>query len=329
MPEETPAQSGAAEPLQAPAYSKPASTLESLLSRTVSTPPGMAPDGTELAQEPPEPETDPNPQAIQDPRIKGSVEARLRIVEREKRLEAAKAKEWEDRFKVLAKIVEDKQVDEEEVVEEDLDPISRLSKQNQAISQKLDNVVAATKQEKDAMELARLESMANDKILEFSKRADGVRDGLYREAASHLVNVWMSEELEDTDLPLKEAQNKVAKKLTDMKIKYLLAGKNPGEEFFKRSVLHGFQVPQQTAGAQSAQQGKPDAKTQIDKQAKKKDALASLSNVNGSPQHDGVKDLSKLDGNEYFRRVTAMAKEKYGTMRKTIPIEERLAHKLR
>lgn len=328
MPEGIPATGGAVQPvnLGAAPYQKPNSGLEALLERATE-----GPDPDEVGVEDGEGaalETVGEPQG--EPEIKGNPYARARVLEREKRILEQRMRERDDQFNQLIKAIEEgasgKTEDDDEPIDEG-DPLTRLDRKQEATNRKLEQLLEQQKESKQVAELMHLEAVANAKIQEFAVRADGVEKDLYKKAAAHYLNVLMSDKLEDTDLSVEEAKRELAGQIAEMKIKFVKSGKNPGEEFFKRAVLHGFVVPK--VAESPSPTPAPTAKDQIAKAKGKKDVLASLSSVQGTVKRDGVGDLSKLNEKENFRRVLQLAREKNGSMMKVPSLAELLAHKLK
>lgn len=333
MPDAVPAEGGVVpgavklDPL-AP-YARPENALESLISRAQEGPDPRfmeASDGEEVPVASPL-----QPQIQPEPEIKGNPYARIRVLEREKRLQEARERETNEKLSLIVQALEEGAgAREQEDVIEDGDPISMLSRKQDAQAEALKELLKRQEDEKKHQELQQIEMHANTQIQEFAKMADGIEQDLYKKAVAHYVNVMLAEALEDTDKTENEAAKDVGKQIADMKIKFVRAGKNPGEEFFKRAVLHGFQVPQVRA-QQSAQQaqGKPSAKEQVAKAKDKKDVLSSISSVQGTVKRDGVVDLGKLDEKDYFRRIVQLAKERGGSVYRTPSLSETLAHKMR
>lgn len=331
---------GGADALIGRPYVRPSSSLEGLLSKAVARPEDVEPEQpvfqfpepeSEGAEETPEApqEATGDTQTHDQPPVQGNPFARIRVLERERERERKRAEELQQQMTTLLKAVEEKLGGgEEEEIVENLDPISRLERANQNLDKKLDKLVEHTQLTKEQEEMMRAESIANEKIREFAAKADGVEKDLYVKATTHLVNVWLSERLTTTDESLEEAQVNVAKNIAGLKLKYLKQGLNPGEEFFKLSALHGF-VPSKPTAKPATDKAKVDPKADIAKERAKKESLGSIGTLaGGASAGTTTKNLSNLNEKEYAAAMMALAKER-GNMRRSIPLSETLAHKMK
>lgn len=339
MPADVTPTPGGADALIGRPYVRPSSSLEGLLSKAVARPEDVEPEQPVFQfPEPESEETEEAPEAPQEatgdtqthdqPPVQGNPFARIRVLERERERERKRAEELQQQMTTLLRAVEEKLggPDEEEIVE-NLDPISRLERANQNLDKKLDKLVEHTQLTKEQEELMRAESVANEKIREFAAKADEVEKDLYVKATTHLVNVWLSERLTTTDESLEEAQVNVAKNIAGLKLKYLKQGLNPGEEFFKLSALHGF-TPSKPA-AKPAAKPSTNPKADIAKERAKKESLGSIGTLaGGASAGNTVKNLSNLSEKDYAAAMMALAKER-GNMRRSIPLSETLAHKMK
>ena len=278
------------------------------------------------------PESHDNAQVQATPQgdIKGSPYARIRVLKRERELERRRNNELAEQVTLLAKVVEKAGlVEEEEEEEEPLDPISKIARGNEKMLQEF-REYKEEREAKDAnQQMSQIVGMANSQIQAFSAEADKIKPGMYAEAVAHLANVKMAEILEDDDsISESDAAAKVAEWANNIRIKAVKSGKNPGEEFMRRSVLHGYTLPTAPAKAAANKPVVPNATEQVQKERARKDGLASISTVQGSPVNDPMKSTAGMSEKDRVRAIMQSQKDK-GQMRRSAPLLETLAHKIR
>lgn len=346
-----------AETLQVPntVYRRPEDPLKALAHKVVpGTQGGGPPLGAPVYQFNPAPTQEPEEYATQEateasqshenedgdggptPEVKGSPYARLRVLERERNLERQENNALREQLSVLAKAIEKSGLlEEEEVEEEPLDPISRLAKGQEKVMQEVQSIKEAYSQEVEQKAISAEEAAANAQIREFVAKANELKPGLYQEATAHLVNVWISEELENDDsMSFDKAKEVVNERIAKIKSKSYKSGKNPGEEFMKRAVLHGFDIDKAVGGKNgkvSTQVGKPkadDAASKIAAQKARQESLASIATVQGSPVNDPMKNLSAMPEKDRVRAIMQQMKES-GNSRRPPLLSATLAHKIR
>lgn len=265
--------------------------------------------------------------------LNGNAFARLRIVERERNRERQENEALREQLTVLAKAVERSGLlAEDETYEEELptDPISRLTLGQEQILQKFEEIETQSQRNAEAQAKMQAEDEANSQILEFRQKADALKPGLYEEAAAHLVNVWMAEAMEDNDsLSEAEVRAQVEERINNIKMKARAARKNPGEEFMRRSVLHGFDV-QAAIGSSGAKpaRGNAQAASGIARERQRADTLSSISSVQGSAASDPMRRTSTMSERERVATIMQFAKDS-GSARKPMPLSATLAHKIR
>jgi len=267
------------------------------------------------------------------PEIKGSPYARIRVLERERELERKRAHDLEEQVALLAKVVDKSGILQEEEEEEiELDPLSQLQKGQKDILDRFNNIeknAAAAREQRAEMTV---KERANQQIVEFAQRADQIKPGLYQDATVHLINVKMAELLEDNDsISTEEASAQVTDWIASVKSKAVQSGKNPGEEFLKRSILHGFQMPTPSQpGNVPTQKGnvEADASQRIAKERERKQSLGSISTVGGAPANDPMKSTASMSEKDRVRTIMATYKER-GSFRRGGTLSETLAHKIR
>lgn len=265
--------------------------------------------------------------------LNGNAFARLRIVERERNRERQENEALREQLSVLAKAVERSGLlAEDETYEEELptDPISRLTLGQEQILQKFEEIQTQSQRSAEAQAQMQAEDEANSQILEFRQKADALKPGLYEEAAAHLVNVWMAEAMEDNDsLSEAEVRAQVEERINNIKMKARAARKNPGEEFMRRSVLHGFDV-QAAIGSSGAKpaQSKPQAASGIARERQRADTLSSISSVQGSAASDPMRRTSTMSERDRVSTIMQFGKDS-GSARRPIPLSATLAHKIR
>jgi len=268
------------------------------------------------------------------PEIKGSPYARIRVLERERELERRRSEELQEQVALLAKVVDKSGIlqEEEEEEEIDLDPISKLQKGQEAILERFNNIeqnAAAAREQRVEMTV---KERANQQIIEFAQKADQIKPGLYQDATVHLINVKMAELLEDNDnITAEQASEQVTNWIASVKAKAVREGKNPGEEFMKRSILHGFQMPAASQNRNvSTQNGKPevDAAQRIAREKERKQSLGSISVVGGAPANDPMRSTANMSEKDRVRTIMATYKER-GSFRRGGTLQETLAHKIR
>lgn len=276
------------------------------------------------------PQEHPSPQG----EIKGSPYARIRVLEREREIERRRSRELEDQVALLAKVVDKAGIMDSEEEEEELptDPLSQIARAQQATLKEIHDFKEESKKKEQAEAEEKLMQVADHGIRAFIEKANSVKPGLYQEAMAHLANVKISEFLEDDDsITEDEAKIKLAQWVVGLKEKAARSGKNPGEELLRRSVLHGYNVnipaPSQS-GRVSTQSGKENASDKIAKEKERKAGLGSISTVHGSPAADPVRNLANIPEKERVRAIMQSQKEK-GQYRRSAPLSELLAHKIR
>jgi len=331
------------EPLQAPntTYVRPQNPLLSLAHKIV---PGTTsgPDlySINMSQEPePEPEVEQQeeavyeqPQPVAQPEIKGNPFARLRVVERERNLERRENEQLREQLSVLAKAVEKSGIlAEEDTFEEEIptDPLSKLAYNQEQILKRLDQDKKEAEEQERLAEAYSAEAEANNKIKAFAAKADALKPGLYQEASSHLLNVWIAEVLEDNEgMPLPKAQEIVMERINSIKAKAIAKGLDPGEEFMKRSILHGFNVQAAigSGGHQVAATERPAR--QIAQERERANSLSSISSVQGAPASDVTRNLSSMSERDRVSAIMLMAKER-GQMSRPPSLSDTLRHKIR
>ena len=208
----------------------------------------------------------------------------------------------------------------------------RERKENEALREQMGVLMkaVAVKNEQKRQEMA-VNDAANQQIKAFAAKLDQVKPGLYQEACAHVVNVWMSEELEDDDsISEAEAQRKVVARIDAIKKKAVRNGQNPGEEFLKRASLLGWRydgpVPQ---GQQGAVKPKTDARAAVAQERERANALSSISSVSGSPAKDPMLSLRGMSEKDKIRAIQSRLRET-GNMRRGLSLKEMgLEHKIK
>lgn len=268
------------------------------------------------------------------PEIKGSPYARIRVLERERELERKRAQDLQEQVVLLAKVVDRSGILEEDEEEEeiDLDPLSQLQRGQQDILDRFDNIEKqATAAQEQRVEMT-VKERANQQIIEFAQRADQIKPGLYQDATVHLINVKMAELLEDNDsITSVEAAEQVTSWIASVKDKAVRSGKNPGEEFLKRSILHGFTMPVPTqAGNVPTQKWnvESDAAQRISRERERKQSLGSISTVGGAPANDPMRNTAAMSEKDRVHTILAAYRER-GSFRRGGTLQETLAHKIR
>jgi hypothetical protein len=219
--------------------------------------------------------------------------------------------------------------EEDEYEDEPTDPLSKLARGQEQILQEMETFKQGAKQDKEQEARQSVEDAANYQIREFAARAENVKPGLYQEAAAHLVNVKMAEIMEDNDdISVEDAQSQVTQWISNIKLKAVNSGKNPGEEFMRRSVLHGFKIEAPAAAKAPTKPTATNATEKIARERERKEGLASISTVSGSPANDPIKGLAGLSEKDRVRAIMAIQREK-GQSRRPLPLGEILAHKIR
>lgn len=267
------------------------------------------------------------------PEIKGSPYARIRVLERERALERKRADETAEQLALLAKVIDKAGIMQEEEFEEEepTDPISRLERKQDATLKEINDFKESIKTDRAIAQEMRVTEAADSAIRNFAAKAESVKPGLYQEAMAHLANVKLSEILEDNDeISEEDAKIELAKWVVGVKDKAVRSGRNPGEELMRRSLLHGFQMPAppSQAGKAPTQSGKENATEKIAKEKARKDGLGSISTVQGSPANDPMKNLASMSERDRVRAIMQSQKEK-GQLRRSAPLSEILAHKIR
>lgn len=334
-------------------YRKPENPLAALRSKTVQGVQDMVSNGPRQPMPQPEPqqvavynadspqeatggsESDYSEQVAPTPQpeIKGSPYARIRVLERERALERKRADEAAEQLALLAKVIDKAGIMQEEEFEEEepTDPISRLERKQDATLKEINDFKESIKTDRALAQEMRVTEAADSAIRSFAAKAENVKPGLYQEAMAHLANVKLSEILEDNDeISEEDAKIELAKWVVGVKDKAVRSGKNPGEELMRRSLLHGFQMPAppSQAGKAPVQSGKENATEKIAKEKARKDGLGSISTVQGSPANDPMKNLASMSERDRVRAIMQSQKEK-GQLRRSAPLSEILAHKIR
>lgn len=270
-------------------------------------------------------------QPAPQPDIKGSPYARIRVLERERELERRRNNELAEQVTLLAKVVEKAGLAEDDEVEEEepLDPLSKIARGNEKMLQEF-REYKEEREAKDAnQQMSQIVGMANSQIQAFSAEADKIKPGMYAEAIAHLANVKMAEILDDDDsISESDAAAKVAEWANNIRIKAVKSGKNPGEEFMRRSVLHGYTLPAAPAKPVAPKPVVPNATEQVQKERARKDGLASISTVQGSPVNDPMRSTAGMSEKDRVKAILQSQKDK-GQMRRSAPLMETLAHKIR
>lgn len=276
------------------------------------------------------------PQGAPEPPIKGNPFARIRVLEREKRLAEERNQRIEEQFIKLTESLSKLAPQEEEDPEEDLstlNPIEAISKRQEMILERIESREKQEQEEKEREQITEEERAADIHIQSFIQRAEQAAPGVYPAAVAHLANVKMSEYLDDNpDVSVEDAEAEVGKWARGIKMRALREGKNPAEEFLRRSVQVGFNPngavkPQKAPGATNQQQVQPNPAQQIQAEQRRKEALGSLSNMQGTSVQDPIKGLNSLSEKERIRTLMGMSKER-GRMNRPIPLHELLAHKI-
>jgi hypothetical protein len=272
----------------------------------------------------------------QEKAIHGNPFARARIVERERDIERKRADKAEEQLTTLLEALNKSnlgQAQEEVEIEESLNPLEAISKkQDQVLLE-----VAEWKKQQTEKEQAQVEetedSRANGLIQSFVAQAEQAAPGLYTAAVAHLSNVWVSEYLEDNpDADESDANEHVANRARELKLRAAANGLNPGQEFLRRSALVGFR-PDLAKAAQKAPQAPkapkpiPPPVQEIAQQQERRQALGSISSMQGSSTQDPMRGLASLPEKERVKALMSEMKNR-GRMSRTIPLSETLAHKM-
>lgn len=266
--------------------------------------------------------------------VGGNPYPRLRVVTRERDRERKENEALREQIGVLMKAVEKAGIlDEEDDDEEEIpgDPLSQLSRGQEKLLEKVEEIEQnAVKNEQKRQEIA-VNDAANQQIKAFAAKLDQVKPGLYQEACAHVVNVWMSEELEDDDsISEAEAQQKVVARIDAIKKRAVRNGQNPGEEFLKRASLLGWTydgpAPQPQQGAAKP---KPDARAAVAQERERANALSSISSVSGSPAKDPMLSLKGMSEKDKIRAIQSRLRET-GNMRRGLSLKDMgLEHKIK
>jgi len=222
--------------------------------------------------------------------------------------------------------------EDEEEEEEPTDPLSKIAYEQKKTREEITNFKQEMQKKEEALAERSLHDAADYAIRSYAAKAETVKPGLYQEAMAHLANVKLSEILEDNDeISEEDAKIELAKWVVGVKEKAVRSGKNPGEELMRRSVLHGFQVsvPQNTqTGKAPSQNGKESATDKIAREKAKKESLGTISTVQGSSANDPMKNLVNMSERERVRTILQAQKDR-GQLRRSAPLSELLAHKIR
>lgn len=334
--EANPAQAGGevSEPLQVSRrWQAPVDPLSGLSARTQQV--DIPQQGAQQEEPEQEEEREIQPQLQQEKPIKGDPYARARVLERERDREKRRVADLEQKLNSLTEAITRlaPQVQEEEEEQEPLNPIEAISRKTDRVLQEMNDLKKQREQEVQHQQLSQEEQIANRGIQSFMEQAEKAAPGVYQSAVAHLANVKITEYLEDNpDASEDEAKEHVAVWAREFKLRAMREGKNPGEEFLKRSAIHGFNPnvaakPQKAPGAPKVAAPTPDPQVAFQEDLRRREALGSLSSMQGTAKVDPMKALSAIPDS---KRVGAIMQEmkSRGRMNRPIPLEELLAHKM-
>lgn len=270
--------------------------------------------------------------------FKGDPFARMRILEKEKRKRDAKIEELEEQLSKLTSVIAEK-LGEEGQEEEEVDPanpLEALVKGQQRVREEIAELRESQQKREEMSESEKIESFANQQIRGFAAEADKVAPGLYQNAMAYLANVKMMEQMDDHDLSEEDARAAVADWVANIKQKALKGGENPGEVLFRRATMsgfdaHGFVVGVKGSPKQPAEKPavkKPNAAAEIKQELQKKQALSSISGMQGSSTQDPLKGLAGLSESDRVKTIYSVMRERGDMRRMRSPsLDEMLAHK--
>jgi len=211
---------------------------------------------------------------------KGNVFARNRILERENKVILR-------RMEDLMARLESKAQPEPEPVEEvpfEVDPLKSIHTRQERIERELKREREEAKKRDEERELRTKFTVANEAIQDFM---DETPD--YGSAIEHLGQIEYEEALEENpDLSHEEVDRLLYDRLNEQKLRWIKAGKNPGEELYKKAQRRGYRKQE---AAQRPEH--KDAKAEVEAERKRAAAGSSISRAAGRAS-EGRVNASKI-----------------------------------
>lgn len=262
--------------------------------------------------------------------IKGSENARIRILEREKKALQRREQEAQERLAEVVRLVLEKneQPEQEEQPEDELDPVLRLERKVDRVTRSLAKTQEEEAQQAEQNALLQEQARANLAIQHFARQVGPS----YQEAVAHLAAVSMDEYLgEHDDATPEEAEMALLEEMEAAKLKWIAAGKNPGKELLLRAVRRGYrlQAQAQPEAQQPAQAPvKQDVAADLRRENKRTGAR-SISSLPGASAQNAVspKNLASMSETDFQDKVLRLIKERGGSVRQAPSMHDMLAGK--
>jgi hypothetical protein len=237
--------------------------------------------------------------------VRGNPFARLRIVERENKVMSARFNELIDR---LTPKEREEAEEEIEVPDFDANPLAAIHAQQRRTETRIEKMERAAREKEAKREFQSAITIANEAIKDFAEETPD-----YSDAIKHLCAVDYEEAMdENPELSEKEVDNLLTQKLEQKKLNWLRAGKDPGEELYKRAIKKGY------APGSESKKG-PDAKEIIAADKKRAAAGASIAKAAGRASEGKVtaSAIARMTDAEYREWADRLAKEKGGVRLRT------------
>jgi len=242
-----------------------------------------------------------NDEGSEAPRKGGFHPARLRILERENKVLMRRLDD------VLARLEKKEEPAQEESIPEvdfEDDPLKAMHAEQRRIRMEIERDKAERKKRDEENEFRKNMTIANEAIIEFKEATPD-----YGAAIKHLSEIEFEEALEENpDLSDEEVDSLLVERLNDQKLKWIMAGKNPGEELYKRAKRRGYRAE----APKSAAEKKPDAKAEIADEKKRAQVGSSISRTPGRSSEGRVTAsmIARMSEAEYREYADKLAKEK-------------------
>lgn len=229
---------------------------------------------------------------------KGNVFARNRVLERENK---SLMRRMDELISKLDQRVAQPEEPEEPEIEFADDPLRAIHSRQERIERELKREREEAKRKEQEEASRRKMEVANNAIMDFVEETPD-----YNDAISHLAEIEFEEALEDNpDLSHEEIDRMLYNKLNEQKLRWIQAGKNPGEELYKKAQRRGYR-------RQARQQ--PNAVAELEKERKRASAGSSISKAVGRSSEGRVTagKIARMTDEEYRVWADELVKKRGG-----------------